>query len=185
MTADTRVVSDLDDFVRVQAVRAAVYMAEQRCPYEEEFDGNDFSGTHLLASVGDEPVGCLRIRYFASFVKFERLAVLSGYRERAIASGLVDDALAFCRKKGFETFYAQAQTRLAPFWRRHGFNALDTARPLVFSDHDYVEMVARLNPPEDALTLQTDPYVLIRPEGQWDTPGVLDRSATRPPTRPY
>jgi predicted GNAT family N-acyltransferase len=184
VTAETRVVADLDDYARVQCVRAAVYMAEQRCPYDEEFDGNDFSATHLLATVGDEPVGCLRIRYFASFVKFERLAVLSGFRERAIASGLVEDALAFCRKKGFETFYAQAQQRLEPFWRRRGFNPIAVQRPLVFSDHDYVEMVARLAPDDGALTLQSDPYVLIRPEGRWDTPGILDRSAVRPPTRP-
>jgi hypothetical protein len=27
--------------------------------------------------------------------------------------------------------------------------------------------------------------VLIRPEGDWDKPGVLDLSATRPPTNPH
>ncbi len=54
-------------------------------PYEEEFDGNDFSSTHLLGYVGDEPAGCLRIRYFASFAKIERLAVRHEFRHTRLA----------------------------------------------------------------------------------------------------
>ena len=30
-----------------------------------------------------------------------------------------------------------------------------------------------------SITLNDDPYVLIRPEGRWDTPGILERSASR------
>ena len=32
----------------------------------------------------------------------------------------------------------------------------------------------------DALGFDTDPMVLLRPEGDWDRPGILDRSAGRP-----
>src|SRR5207237_2982964 len=69
------VVHSIEDFMRVVSVRSATYVAEQHCPYDEEFDGNDFSASHLLSYVGKEPVGCLRIRYFAGFAKLERLAV--------------------------------------------------------------------------------------------------------------
>ena len=48
------------------------------------------------------------------------------------------------------------------------------------SDHDYVEMVVEGVPPADALTLDSDPLVLLRPEGAWDEVGVLDRSRVRP-----
>jgi len=34
------------------------------------------------------------------------------------------------------------------------------------------------------LTPYSDPYMLIRPEGRWDGPGVLDRSASRIVTNP-
>jgi hypothetical protein len=54
----------------------------------------------------------------------------------------------------------------------------------VFSDHDYVEIVAETTPPPNALTIDTDPMILLRPEGEWDTPGVLDWSADRPATNP-
>ena len=55
-----KVVHSLDEILKTFAIRSAVYVEEQKCPYGEEFDGNDFSGTHLLASIDDEPAGCLQ-----------------------------------------------------------------------------------------------------------------------------
>ncbi len=78
------VVRSMDEMTRVIAIRGAVYMGEQRCPFEEEFDGNDFSATHLICHKDGEPVGCMRIRYFAGFAKLERLAVRCG--SRAVSS---------------------------------------------------------------------------------------------------
>jgi hypothetical protein len=45
-------------------------------------------------------------------------------------------------------------------------------------------MVLDLEPGPDAITLDSDPYVIIRPEGDWDRPGVLDISAARAVTSP-
>jgi hypothetical protein len=36
----------------------------------------------------------------------------------------------------------------------------------------------------EAIGIGTDPYVIIRPEGRWHVPGVLERSTARPVTRP-
>jgi hypothetical protein len=55
----------------------------------------------------------------------------------------------------------------------------------VVSDHEYIEVERRLTPPADALTIDSDPLVLLRPEGLWDRPGVLDRSVNRPATNPH
>jgi hypothetical protein len=41
-------------------------------------------------------------------------------------------------------------------------------------------MVAELEHDPEAITLQTDPYVAIRPEARWHTSGILEQSATRP-----
>jgi hypothetical protein len=43
-----------------------------------------------------------------------------------------------------------------------------------------VECSRKLEPREDALTIDADPYVIMRPEGDWDRENVLDRSAVRP-----
>jgi hypothetical protein len=54
-----------------------------------------------------------------------------------------------------------------------------------FSDHEYVETIRELTPPADAVTIDSDPMVILRPEGAWDRPGVLDHSAGRPATNPH
>lgn len=166
------------------AIRSAVYLTEQNCPYEEEFDGNDRSGTHLIGTVGGEPAATLRLRYFAEFVKIERVAVLPRHRNTLIGKELMKFALEFIRRKGYRTVYGHVQKRLVNYWRRYGFVPLETA-PLVFSDHEYVVMKGELDPHPKALNLHSDPYVLLRPEGNWDEPCALERSAARPATNPH
>ena len=60
-----------------------------------------------------------------------------------------------------------------------GLIALGGNRKITFSDFSYTEMVLDLEPSPDAITLDSDPYVIIRPEGDWDRPGVLDMSSGR------
>jgi predicted GNAT family N-acyltransferase len=178
------VARSLEDVMRVMSIRSAVFMAEQECPYDEEFDGNDFSSTHLLGYVGDEPAGCLRIRYFAGFAKIERLAVRHEFRNTRIAFQIVRAGIELCRMKGYRRLYGHAQKRLVNFWGRFGFRPLEGAQEFIFSDFDYVEIVMDMDQHPEAISIGADPYVMIRPEGQWHKPGVLERSAARPVSRP-
>lgn len=173
-----------DDLLRIAAIRNAVYIGEQECPYEEEYDGNDLSALHLLAYIGDEPVGCLRLRFFADYVKFERVAVRKEFRTSRAAIRLIQAGLKLCQKKGYRRVMGHAQSRLAPFWTRFGFRPMEGRPNFVFSDYDYVEMVAELEPDPEAINLNSDPYVAIRPEGRWHTPGILERSASRAASSP-
>lgn len=182
---ETMLVSTPDQMAKVMAIRAAVFMIEQNCPYAEEFDGNDYAGAHMLGLVNGEPAAVLRIRYFAGFVKLERLAVLPRFRRTLIAKAVIEHAIEICRRKGYRKMYGHAQTRLVPLWSRFGFKPMRKNSKLVFSDHEYVEIVGDITPHENPLTPESDPLVLIRPEGQWDVPGVLDLSAARPPTNPH
>ena len=178
------VARSLEDLARVIALRAAVYMAEQACPYEEEFDGNDLSATHLIGYVGDEPAGCLRIRFFADFAKIERLAVRAEYRNTRMAFALVRAGIELARVKGYRRLYGHAQKRLVGFWSRFGFRVFEGAQELVFSDFDYIEMLLEAEPHPQAIGIGVDPYVIIRPEGRWHRAGALDRSRSRAVTRP-
>ena len=164
--------------------RSAVYVGEQECPYDEEYDGNDLTATHLLAYIGDEPVGCLRVRFFADFAKIERLAIRKEFRKTRAAFQLVRGAFKLCQKKGYRRVYGHSQTRLVNFWSRFGFRIMEGGKNFVFSDFDYVEIVADIDPDPDAVRIGVDPYVIIRPEGRWHTPGVLEHSASRAVTRP-
>jgi predicted GNAT family N-acyltransferase len=174
----------MEDFVRVLSVRSAVYIGEQTCPYEEEFDGNDMASSHLLAYAGNDPVGCIRIHCFADFAKVGRLAVRKEFRHAGVARQLVEAAIELCRMKGYRCLYAQSQIRLVDFWRKFGFETLEGGRDLAFSDFDYAEMAAAIDPHPGAVKIGADPYVIIRPEGRWHIPGVLEASAARGVTRP-
>jgi predicted GNAT family N-acyltransferase len=164
----------------VVSVRSATFIAEQDCPYEEEFDGNDFCASHLLGYVGKEPVGCMRIRYFADFAKVERLAVRKEFRSAGLAPLLVQTCVELCEMKGYRRVYVHSQKRLVNFWAKCGFRKLEGGRELVFSDFDYVEMILDTERHPHAISLGIDPYVIIRPEGQWHASGILERSAVRP-----
>lgn len=185
MKLEVLVASNTDHLAKIFAVRAAVFMSEQNCPYEEEFDGNDFCATHILGLVDGHPAATLRLRYFADFAKMERLAVLPKYRRTLIPKVVVDKGIDIIRRKGYRILYGHAQKRLLKFWRRFGLKPLQKNFPLVFSDHEYVEVFAELEPHAEAITMMSDPYVIVRPEGEWDAPGILDSSAERPATNPH
>jgi len=179
-----KVVRSMTEFTHVLCVRSAVYLAEQVCPYDEEFDGNDFCALHLVGYRGGEPIASLRVRFFASFAKIERLAVRHEFRNSRIAFQIVRAGIDLARKKGYCRIYGHAQDRLVGFWSRFGARPLRKRRPLVFSDFSYTEMLLETEPLPDAITLDSDPYEIIRPEGAWHRPGPLDRSAQRPVTSP-
>lgn len=179
-----RVASSMSDLMQVVAIRAAAYLAEQNCPYSEEFEGNDFCAMHLIGYIDDEPAACLRVRFFADFAKLERLAVRHEFRRSRLAFDIVRTGIKLCRQKGYQRIYGHAQERLVPFWSRFGARPMQPRRPLTFSDYSYTEMLLVTERDPGALSLQSDPYVLIRPEGMWHQPGPLERSASRPVTSP-
>jgi predicted GNAT family N-acyltransferase len=178
------VARSIEDLMRVVSIRSAVYIAEQQCPYAEEFDGNDFSSTHLLGYVGNEPAACLRIRYFADFAKIERLAVRREFRKQQVSRHLVEAAIDLCQAKGYRRLYGHAQKRLVKFWSQFGFETFPGGQELVFSDFDYVEMQMFTARRPTAITIGIDPYLILRPEGRWHRPGILEQSRSRPVTRP-
>jgi len=178
------VVRSIEDFMRVVSIRSATFVAQQDCPYDEEFDGNDFSAGHLLSYVGNEPAGCLRIRYFADFAKLERLAVRHEFRNRKLGTKLMRAGVELCRMKGYRRIYGRAQKDLLNYYVNMGWKPLEGSSEFFFSDHAYIEIVFDAEPNPNAVKLGMDPYVLMRPEGRWDRPGILDQSAIRSGRKP-
>ena len=177
-----RVARTLNDLIEVVSVRSLVYIGEQLCPHVEEYDGNDFAGaTHLILSFEDEPVGCVRIRWFADFCKLERMAIRKEYRGGRAVMILIRTAFRLAAMKGYYRVIGHAQRRVVPFWQRHFNGRVRSSRKFSFSDYDYVEIEVALTPPTEALNIDSDPMVLLRPEGEWDKVGVLERSRREPP----
>lgn len=175
-TARVRIARTVEDFCQVMAVRSATYLAEQYCLYEEEFDGNDLCSTQFLGFIGGDPAGCVRARFFAGFAKIERLAVRAEYRNSRLAYELVRASIRHCQLKGYTTLYGHSRLDLVRFWRVFGFRERGDRPDFAFANVRYMEMVLELPPLAEAITLEAEPMVLIRPEGAWDRPGPLDRS---------
>jgi predicted GNAT family N-acyltransferase len=172
------VVRTFDELMQVQTVRSLVYMADQACPYDEEFDGNDLCGaTHLLLKWGREPVGVARIRWFGEFAKFERLAVRKEHRGGPGLLMLCRMVFELCARKGYRKLIGHAQVRGEAFWKRYFKGRRRPGRPVFnFSGYAYLEMEFDLDPHPAAVGLASPPMVLLRPEGDWDRPGVLEQA---------
>ncbi|MGH6834936.1 MAG: GNAT family N-acetyltransferase [Methylocella sp.] len=177
--AEVRIARSFDDLLMVYAVRSAVYIAEQECPFTEEFDGNDHCATHFIGFIDGEPVGCLRARFFADFCKLERLAVRRKYRGSGVAFDLVRTGIEHARRKGFARMYGHAQEGVVAFWAQFGAKPLPEREKFMFSGYRYTEMVAEFDPHDDPITRDSGAMVILRPEGDWDQPGILEISATR------
>lgn len=170
-----RVVRSLDDLQKVSVLRALTYMAEQDCPYDEEFDGNDLCALHLLAFEGRQPTGSLRLRFFNGFVKIERVCIDPRRRGGAILAFLMAHAFEIASRKGYKRMLAHMQTRLEAMWSHvMTCRVVDRAQGFSVSGYRYLTLEIPLPDHPSAIRFDSDPYLLIRPEGDWDAPGALD-----------
>ena len=76
--------------------------------YVEQFDDNDLVSTHIIVWLDDEPVGTVRIRWFAKFAKLERLTIREEYRSAMLIRRLFRAAITHCRAKGYTTILGNA-----------------------------------------------------------------------------
>ena len=179
-----KLASTSDELMQCFALRSAVYIGEQQCPYWEEFDGNDYTATHLILYVDGEPASSMRLRWFGTFVKFERAVILKRYRSMGLFVPFTQWAMQFARKKGYTRVYLHSQHRLWPIMERQGFRKV-SEQIFSFSDHEYGAYYIDLEAHPGAPTMHTDPLVLNRPEDQLEMPGILERSVERGASNPH
>jgi hypothetical protein len=115
------VIKEVGDLLEAFEIRRAVFVHEFGCAEHEEFDGNDFSATQIIARVHGQVAGTMRLRYFADFVIPERLAVLPQFRKgrygaRGVAFALGTFGFNFARMKGYRRFVGYSVLGLERFW---------------------------------------------------------------------
>ena len=115
---EVRKVSEPAELEKVFAIRRKVFVDEQNCPPELEYENEDVS-THFLATVDDEPAGAARWRKTDKGYKLERFAVLSKFRG-GVGSELVKTVLADLPvDAGY--IYLHAQTPAVTLYEKFGF----------------------------------------------------------------
>lgn len=91
-TIEVHKVTDPAELEKVFAIRREVFVDEQNCPPELEWEFEDES-THFLATVNGVPAGASRWRKTDKGYKLERFAVLKKFRNMGVGQELVKTVL--------------------------------------------------------------------------------------------
>ncbi|TDO24744.1 putative GNAT family N-acyltransferase [Pedobacter duraquae] len=90
---EVKKISSQEELEKAFAIRKIVFVDEQGCPPELEWENEDVS-THFLATMDNQPVGACRWRKTDAGYKLERFAVLKEYRGKRVGQALVAATLA-------------------------------------------------------------------------------------------
>lgn len=138
-------VQNEEDWREARSIRSQVFIEEQECPPEEEWDGHDATSRHVLGRVGGTAVATARWRTVARdeevVAKLERFAVLPDFRGRGYGTKLVESLVADARQAGFDAFLIHAQAHLEDWYADLGFQATGHTFEEVGIPH--VEMIRR------------------------------------------
>ena len=123
MTSSLRVVDARypADVEKLRAVREPVFVVEQHCPIEEEWDALDEPSLHaLVLNERDEPVATGRL---TPDHKIGRMAVLAAYRGSGVGALVMEHLIAKARARGDGELALSSQVHAIPFYERFGFIA--------------------------------------------------------------
>ena len=112
-------VTDPVDLETVFAIRREVFVVEQNCPPELEWEFEEESN-HFLATVNDEPAGACRWRKTDKGYKLERFAVLSKFRGFGVGQAMVKAVLADLPSNA-DYVYLHAQVQAVSLYLKFGF----------------------------------------------------------------
>ncbi len=140
----TPVQSDYD-WEKARSIRTQVFIEEQDCPPEEEWDGHDETSRHVLGWVDGRAVATARWRTVPHdeeiVAKLERFAVLPEHRGQGGGTQLVRYVIEDARRAGFDTFLVHAQSHLQDWYEDLGFEV--TGRTFDEVGIPHVEMMRR------------------------------------------
>ena len=119
MSVEVRKVTDPADLEKVFAIRREVFVGEQNCPPELEWEHEDESN-HFLATVDGVPAGASRWRRTDKGYKLERFAVLKKFRGNGVGQELVKTVLADLPADA-DFVYLHAQVDAVTLYERFNF----------------------------------------------------------------
>ena len=112
-------VTDPKILEQVFAIRKEVFVGEQNCPPELEWEFEEESN-HFLATVDGVPAGASRWRKTDKGYKLERFAVLKQFRGLGVGQALVAAVLADLPKDG-SLVYLHAQIQAVSLYEKFNF----------------------------------------------------------------
>lgn len=120
-------------------IRQRVFIDEQQVPVALEWDDQDATAIHLLASVDEQPVACARVLPDGHI---GRMAVLPEWRGQSIGMDLLQYAVQICRTCHVPQAKLSAQIHAIDFYARAGFVVV--SEPYLDAGILHVDMVLKL-----------------------------------------
>jgi predicted GNAT family N-acyltransferase len=115
------------DEAALRAVRAEVFIDEQRVPPALEWDGRDEACLHVLARRADgKAIGTGRLLPDG---KIGRMAVVFDARGNGVGAAILRELLAAARERDFAEVELSAQTHALGFYEKFGFVAVSDEYP--------------------------------------------------------
>ncbi|MGI5849402.1 MAG: GNAT family N-acetyltransferase [Christensenellales bacterium] len=102
-------------------IRREVFIKEQHCPENEEFDSFDAQAIHLMVYVDEVPAATGRIWYDGSDFRIGRLAVRKPFRGQKIGDLALRLLIYKAFSSGAESLNISAQTYIIPLYKKFGF----------------------------------------------------------------
>ncbi len=173
---DIKVVTTPKEYTDAMYVRRSVFVDEQNIKASLEFDGNDFSATHLVAYFDENPVGAMRIRYFKDFIKIERLCVVPKMRKTNVSDLLIASALDFVAQKGYTKAHCLCKKELLGRWAKAGFFPIEGAQQILQNGMTLIPIEKQIDLPLEHIDIKTSPYILNQIEGTWFEDKQINRA---------
>lgn len=126
------------EFEAALALRHEVFCVEQGVPSNEERDGRDRTGLHLVALQDGEVVATCRLVFVGNTVQFSRLAVKRSARRQGIASAMLRATDAESLAHGAHRIVLHAQTYARPLYDQAGY--VPRGREFVEANIEHVAM---------------------------------------------
>lgn len=117
-----RIIRDEEQMKEALNIRQEVFVVEQQVDPEIEYDEFESVATHVLATIGNQPVGTARWRETDHGCKLERFAVPKAYRGKGVGVALLEFVLDQIEDKTH--VYLNSQMVALGFYERLGFKAV-------------------------------------------------------------
>jgi len=168
----TRLAMKMEDSLQAFAVRAACFIGELEVPFSEEFDGHDYGATHVIAYIGDEPIGTVRVRWFKSFAMCERLAVMQRFRGNNVGNLLLERCRKLAESRGCNMLYAQILPDDIGYWEKQGWRRLVPEAMSRGGHKPIVAMVKQVDPSKPLPEVEAPESIVLRREPTLDSSGM-------------
>tara|TARA_B100000575_G_scaffold5940_1_gene4411 strand:- start:877 stop:1317 length:441 start_codon:yes stop_codon:yes gene_type:complete len=124
MNLTIREINKPDDYLKAFRLRIEVFIFEQKCPIEEEFDNYDNPASESIQFIVEEDgkcIGTARIVNYKDKIKIERVCISKDKRKLNVGSKLMNHIHNYLIKNGIKIIEISAQITAINFYKKLGY----------------------------------------------------------------